>query len=546
MRCLVQTHMRKRKLRCTKSSAEMGIKMGKIAAYLRLSLEDEDRDESNSISSQRAMISEYICRDAELSGCDVSEFCDDGYSGTNMDRPGMRKLLKEVKANKIGCVIVKDMSRFSRDYIELGNYMNRIFPFMGVRFIAINDNYDSREYRGSTVPIDTAFRTLLYDLYSKDISVKVRASLDSKLADGEYVYGQTPFGYKKSKTVRNAVVVEEAEAWIVRHIFDLALAGNGTARIARILNKEKIPTRMQVRYPERNTAVGQGHNWSSQGVRSVLNNRFYLGEMTYGRYVVKQVGSKNRTAVPKEKWKVIENHHEAIVTKEEYEKVCRFNTEASAKRKREKHPLTGKLFCGGCGYSMVYKQTPGKRHNMFCCWKHAVLQISECCTCISADMLEETVLFMLKRELMLWGNIIEQKEKLAAYQKSNRDSLKRKISDSRKDREKLQSETDKLYEDYAEGKIRANEYREKADSMKEKIFLLADEEKRAGEELAKVHEEYDRLAEDMKTIIRYSRLETLTQEAADAFIKKIYVYKDKRIEIEWSFRESGEEWSVTT
>lgn len=139
----------------------------KIAIYLRLSIEDDVSEgksykESNSISSQRKMLMEYISNDGELKGQEVAEFCDDGFSGTNMDRPGVQELLNQVKKGKIGCVLVKDMSRFARDYIELGDYLNQIFPFMGVRFIAVNDHYDSREHEGSTTPLDTAFQTLLY------------------------------------------------------------------------------------------------------------------------------------------------------------------------------------------------------------------------------------------------------------------------------------------------------------------------------------------------------------------------------------------------
>ena len=173
--------------------------MNKIAIYLRLSMEDaDDKDESNSISSQRVLIRKYIAHHEELREMDTAEFCDDGFSGTDMKRPGMQRLLREVKAGGIGCVVVKDMSRFSRDYIELGTYMNQIFPFLGVRFIAINDHYDSKEHRGSTAPIDTAFQTLMYDLYSKDISVKVKAAISSKCASGEFAFGTVPFGYKKS------------------------------------------------------------------------------------------------------------------------------------------------------------------------------------------------------------------------------------------------------------------------------------------------------------------------------------------------------------
>ena len=335
--------------------------MDKIAIYLRLSLEDaDDRDESNSITSQRTLLRDYIRHNKELNGKTVAEFCDDGYSGTSMDRPGMQKLLKEIKDNQISCVLVKDMSRFSRDYIELGTYMNQIFPFMGVRFIAVNDHYDSHDHAGSTTPIDTAFQTLLYDLYSKDISVKVKASLANKCANGEYAFGQVPFGYEKSKEIKNAVVVNEKEAEIVRYIFSLALEGNSSTQIARILNEKGIPTKTQIRHPERADKSGKVRAWDNVAVRKVLNDRFYLGEMAYGKTKQKHVGSKNGIAVPMEEWKVIPDHHEALITPEDHGKVCLFRKGVDTSRKREKHPLTGKLFCGGCGYSMNYKPIRGR------------------------------------------------------------------------------------------------------------------------------------------------------------------------------------------
>jgi len=186
-----------------------------IGMYLRLSLEDKKdlkRDESNSISSQRLLIKEFIQCNIELREYEVKEFCDDGWSGTSMDRPGMNQLLAEVKKNRIRCIIVKDMSRFSRDYIEMGTYLNQIFPFMGVRFIALGDHYDRKEDNGNTIGLDTAFKTLLYDLYSKDISVKVKTSVKNKCANGEYIFGQVPFGYRKSPVEKNKVIINKKEA----------------------------------------------------------------------------------------------------------------------------------------------------------------------------------------------------------------------------------------------------------------------------------------------------------------------------------------------
>lgn len=508
-----------------------------LAMYLRLSIEDDgDKDESNSISNQRKQIYEYIHHDSELGRFEVAEFCDDGYSGTNMERPGMQKMLKEVKNNNIRCIIVKDMSRFSRDYIEMGNYLNQIFPFMGIRFIAINDHYDSREHQGSTIEIDTAFQTLLYDLYSKDVSVKVKASFENKCANGEYVFGQAPFGYKKSKEVKNAVIVNEKEAEVVRCIFSLAMQGKSSTQIARQLYEENVPTIMQMRKPDKEYTDGKVHSWSPTAVRKILNNRFYLGEMAYGKSVRKSVGSKNGISVPMEDWKVIKNHHEALISEGIFEQVSSFRPDYSTKRKREKHPLTGKLYCGGCGYSLSYKPLRGKnRHRRFECSKHALLKIPECCTYMSADLMEETVLLMLNKELLLRGNAMQQKKNLVSFQKAGIQSLKNRKLEYRTSIKQVRAEKDMLYEKYALGNLTGEEYKKRADELTMQITSLSVKAEETEVKLAELESEYQRLDEDMKQIIRYSHIEELTQEVVDTFIKKVYAYKDKRIEIEWNF-----------
>lgn len=400
----------------------------------------------------------------------------------------MQALLKEVRENRITCIIVKDMSRFSRDYIEMGTYLNQIFPFIGVRFIALNDHYDSKEHFGNTVGLDTAFQTLLNDLYSKDISIKVKASFESKCNNGEYVFGQ-------------------------------------------------VPTATQFRRPGQESKDGRVHTWSGKAVRTILNNRFYLGEMAYGKTVRKAVGSKNGTAVPKENWKVIPHHHEPLISEELYQQVSSFRPEYSTKRKREKHPLTGKIYCGGCGYSLNYKPLRGKnRHRRFECRKHALLQIPECCTYINADLLEETVLFMLNKELMLRGNAVKEKETLFSFQKSGIRLLKKKLEENRQELKKLQTEKDTLYEEYTSGTLPAAAYRRKADELTEQMKFLSADRKREAERLACLEEEFQKTEEDMKQIIRYSHIEELNQEVVDIFLKKVYAYKDKRIEIEWNFR----------
>ncbi len=363
------------------------------------------------------MIREYIRADQELSKYEIVEFCDDGYSGTNMDRPGMQNLLEEIKKNRIACIVVKDMSRFSRDYIELGTCLNQIFPFMRIRFLSINDHYDSREHEGNTTPVDTAFQALAYDLYSKDISIKVKAAFRNKCRNGEYVFGQVPFGYEKSRDARNVVVINEKKAEIVRRIFSLAADGKSSVQIAKQLLKEENPTAIQMRYPDRLTK--EHLTWSRLMVRRILDNRFYLGEMTYGKRMAERVGSNKMVRVPRQDWKVITNHHEPLVTQEEFALAASASPKRSTKRKRPKHPLVGKIYCGGCGYSLNYKPAlNSKPYPHFWCRKHALLQIPDCCVYFNAGILEETVLFLLNQELMKRGDLARQRENLECFEKS--------------------------------------------------------------------------------------------------------------------------------
>ena len=528
--------------------------MERLAIYLRLSQEDEgmgddseminerkgschtpENQESNSISNQRKQIYEYIQRDPELCRYERAEFCDDGYSGTNMERPGIQKLLDEAREKRIQCIIVKDMSRFSRDYIETGTYLNQVFPFLGIRFIALNDHYDSKGHRGDTFGLDTAFQTLLYDLYSKDISVKVKASVGRKCADGEFAFGQVPFGYKKSDKGKNTVIVNKTEAGVVQNIFSLAMQGKACAQIARWLNEEKIPTVMQMRKKFSKGWEGKVQAWSSKAVRNILNNRFYLGEMVYGKTAVESVGSRRRTKLPKEEWKIIPNHHEALVTPEIFEQVSSRQGNCT-KPKREKHPLTGVLYCGGCGYAMNYKPLQGKnRYRRFECGKHALLQIPECCTCISADLLEEMVLLMLNQELMLYGDTIKQGRALALFRINEMECLKKGLSECRQEKKQLQEEKDMLYEKYAMGKWERTFYRMQADELAGKILGLSKKESEMDVKLAQLEEEDKRAEDDMKQIIRHAYMERLTQEVVNAFVKRVRVFKGKRVEVEWKF-----------
>ena len=209
--------------------------MNKLAMYLRLSIEDyQKKGESESIHNQREYIKAYIKEHKDLMEYEISEYVDDGFSGTNSNRPAYQRLLEDLKNNQIDSIIVKDMSRFSRDYIEMGNYLENIFPFMGIRFISINDGYDSLKEGSNGTEIDTQFKSLLYDFYSKELSQKIRSISQELKSQGKNTNGLAPFGYIKDPNDKHHILVDEKTAFIVREAFELILQGYSCNKIARV------------------------------------------------------------------------------------------------------------------------------------------------------------------------------------------------------------------------------------------------------------------------------------------------------------------------
>jgi DNA invertase Pin-like site-specific DNA recombinase len=289
---------------------------------MRLSKEEKNgREESCSIENQRVLLQEYA--EAHFETYEWYEFVDDGFSGTNMKRPALQELLGCVEQHQIDCIIVKDFSRFSRDYLEAGLYMEQIFPLHGIRFISVNDNYDSNFHSGSTAGPEQAFQNLLNDLYSKDLSVKVKASLDNKKERGIYCSANCPFGYRKKAGDVHQVEIVEEEAAVIRQIFRMALEGCTASAIARELDRRHIKTPMEFRMM-RSTVQdflpnGSALVWNRGTVSSILKNRFYTGDVIYGKYEQKSVGGKPRLR-PRSEWKVLSGHHEAVIDRSVFEK----------------------------------------------------------------------------------------------------------------------------------------------------------------------------------------------------------------------------------
>ena len=228
--------------------------MGTVALYMRLSSEDANEGESFSIRNQRDLLHNFLKSRREFDGCTVMEFCDDGYTGTNFDRPGIQKMLS-MAGNPIQCIIVKDFSRFGRNLLDVGDYLDQIFPFLGVRFIAVNENYDSKNSIGSSVSLDVSLKAMVYEMYSRDISEKIRCVQQAKMKKGEYLCAIAFYGYKRSATQKNKLEVDGKVADVVRRIFQMAVGGMTPTQIALRLNAEGIPSPLV--YRRENHKIGR-------------------------------------------------------------------------------------------------------------------------------------------------------------------------------------------------------------------------------------------------------------------------------------------------
>lgn len=286
------------------------------------------------------------------------EFVDDGYSGTNFERPAVERMLSMVREGKICCILVKDISRFGRNYLEVGDYLEQIFPFLGVRFIAVNDGYDSNDYEGTTGGIEIAFKSFLYDMYSKDLSVKMCSALKVRRKRGDFIGPRPPFGYRFSDN-KKVLAVDDEAARYVKRIFALACMGCSTGIIAKKLNEERVPTPGQYKNRERmqyHILDDEGY-WNSKMVLKILENKVYLGMVVNGKYKVTKIGGSQFKRVADEDRVCVSGKHEAIVTEQEFLKaseVIRYRGCQKGKEHKGKQEsiLLGKLRCGNCGRSL--------------------------------------------------------------------------------------------------------------------------------------------------------------------------------------------------
>lgn len=513
----------------------------RIAGYYRLSIEDDDiKAESNSITNQRLLIKRYIAEHPVFSGYEYCEFYDDGISGTTMDRPGMQAMLKQIRQNEIQCVIVKDLSRFSRDYIELGTYMEQIFPFMGIRFISIAEHYDSQDYIGKTADIDIGFQSLLADFYCKDISEKVKSSVMAKKNQGKYATGNTPFGYQKNENDPNELLIVQEEADVIRHIFELSLSGKNLTQICRVLNDEKILTPLEFRNlrkkQNRKELLRERKYWQPGTVRNILANESYVGSMVYNKSVQAEVGGSRVVLKPREEWKVFENHHPAIISREVFDGVQgKYFRKKVVTRKPILYALKGKVRCGYCGRSLkVTKLAGGKL--FYYCPNQKLNSDNECVSeSISNEVLEKIVLKEIKAQIARLADLKQARNAVSEEQNRVIKMINKAITDVEAEISSLTEEKAGVLEAYHDGAYTREQYMECRKQLDQQINSRR-------EHLAELKKQLDICNNLLNTdtcnyedFLKYFGFEAVTKEMVDVFIERIDISKEKMIDIYWTF-----------
>lgn len=521
------------------------MKRFKTAIYLRLSKEDDKHIESESITNQKLMLKEFVTNNKELEL--VSIKIDDGYGGSNFDRPAFKEMIKDIEKGKINCIVVKDFSRFGRDFIEVGKYLEEIFPLMNVRFISVNDNYDSFKSTESIDNLIIPFKNLINDSYLRDISLKIRSSFDVKRKKGEFIGSFVTYGYLKDSKNKNKIVIDEIASKVVQDIFKYRLEGLSADKIAKKLNSENILSPMEYKKSiglniSTNFKKKEKALWSAKAIFRILQNPIYIGTLEQNKYTTPNHKIKKMVYIPKEEWIIVENNHEPIISKEMFEsvqKIMSIDTRIAPKQEKV-YLLSGLICCGECGSNLVRKNngTKDKPYIYYVC-NNARNKQGCIGSSIKTEIIEETVFETLKTHI----NAIISLQDIISIVNSNNYTLKEKeritnkIDKENKELKKYQNIKLKLYEDLKAGILTQEEFKDFSLAYNDKITeiktLIASFENEI-EILSKGISDKQLWIEYLKA---HKNIKSLNRELVVNLIEDIKVYNNKSIKINFKYEE---------
>ena len=515
------------------------------AVYLRLSRDDGDKAESDSIRNQRSLLRDFVNQQKDM--ILAKEYVDDGYSGANFERPGFQQMLKDAEEHKINCIIVKDLSRLGRNYIETGRYLERIFPMLGIRFIAVNDHYDSADTKDDVDQIIVPFKNLINDAYCRDISMKIRSQFDIKRKQGKFISSYACYGYKKDPEDKNHLIIDPYAAEIVRMIFQRKLEGFSAKRIADELSQMGvlIPTEYK-RFSGINYTNGfrskKNPKWEACTVIRILKNEIYTGTMVQGKTRKINYKVKECQKIDPDDWIRVEGTHEPIVSKEVFETVQRLMTLDTRISPNEEslYVFSGLLRCGDCGQNMVRRcvKKNGKRYYYYHC---STYKRGEGCSShnISDVKLQKAVLKAIQNqiELIVRADEILSQMEFVPQQQLGVKALDKQIKALHKEIQKYENLKSKLYEDMSDGVITREEYRDIKQTFSQKMETAKCKRYELEEKKEKMMFNGGCSPQWIEEIKLYQNIQTLNRKVVIMLVEKIVVYNTDRIEIHFNHRD---------
>lgn len=505
------------------------------AIYCRLSQDDGSLGESGSIQTQKAILTQY-CQEHHMEIVDC--YCDDGWSGTNFDRPAFQRMIGDIEAGRVNTVIVKDLSRFGREYAQMGLYIEHYFEEKGVRFLSLAENIDSSQGLNNLV---LPFTNVINSLYARQASEKTKAAHRARAKNGMFLGSRAPYGYQKDPNDRHHLIVDPEAAEVVKEIFRMFADGIGYVRMTKILRERNILNPQA--YFNQNNPDYYKHSdywrkpfdWHATSVRAILNNPVYLGKLTFGKTKTKGFFDKRRVPAEESDWIVVEHTHEPLVSQELWDTVHQM----MKARRRENgsghvQPFAGLVKCAGCGSSLnaSYDKKKGK-YTGFSCWVYKNYGKQRCTShAIGWQTLNRLVLEDIRRnahvaklassrymEMLLSAKLEKEKDETAR--------ARRELKKTEKRVEELDKILAKLYEDQALGKISEARYQAMAPGYEKEQESLKEKRDQLIAQLAHTQEVQDNVEQFVPLIQKYTDIQELTPYILNELIEKIIVHEKK-------------------
>lgn len=519
-----------------------------VGIYVRLSNLDNNKKDSNTLENQKNIILDYMKDKQEFRLIDVYE--DNNYTGTNFNRDGFERLLEDIKQGKINCIIVKDLSRFGRNYLECGNYLEKIFPFMNVRFIAINDGYDSDNENASEILL-MHLKNIVNELYAKDIAKKVSSALREKQKKGDFIGAWASYGYLKDTNNKNKIVVNSETAHIVKYIFNLRLQGYSYNKISLKLNEENILSPYAYLYKigilkdEKNKNI----KWNLHTIRKILSDEVYIGNMVQGKKRSDLYKNEKQKVVSKNEWKIVYNTHEPIIDKEIFNKVNEINNNAKdiylgnnknklLKNKTE-NIFKGLIRCGDCNKNLIRRERSRQNKKSIKIFRFFECNYKKQNNCnfksIKEDLVKEIVFEEIKKQIEIavkLETIINKQSKVISLEENRIKSL---IENTNVEINKIKNFYKVIYEDYTTGLLTEEDYIFTKNNYLEKEKELNKNKESLEKQILDLENNLSKENKYLKNFLKFKNSKVLTKELLQILIKEILTYDNNTIQITFNY-----------